>query len=229
MRLLDLYSGAGGAGMGYAQAGFEVVGIDLIKRECGYPAGEFIKGDVLEYLKDMNFLRAFDLIHASPPCQTFSRTQHLRDAQGKGTDKVNLLPQTRYALLESGVPFILENVEGAPLRRDLMLCGSMFAHLRVHDATGVRWLKRHRIFEMAGVEIPQPECQHKTAGVRPLGVYGSMNDNVPSGGQTVRSLDEGRALMGMPWANWPSLREAIPPAYTHFIGQRALPQIGVAA
>ena len=122
------------------------------------------------------------------------------------------------------MPFILENVEGAPLRQDLMLCGSMFAHLRVHDQTGVRWLKRHRIFEMEGITIDQPECNHKV-GIRPLGVYGSMRDDIPSGGQTARTLEEAQALMGMPWANWPTLVEAIPPAYTHYIGQRAIPQI----
>lgn len=229
MRVLDLFCGGGGAGEGYRQAGFEVTGIDLVARECGYPAGDFIKGDVLEYLTDMHFLRSFDLIHASPPCQTHSRTQHLRDAQGKGTDKVDLIPQTRAALEEAGVTYVIENVEGAPLRKDLLLCGSMFAHLRVHDQTGVRWLKRHRIFEFGhGLAMPTPVCNHKV-GIRPLGVYGSMNDNVPSGGQTVRTIEEGRALMGMPWANWPALVEAIPPAYTHYIGQRALAQlVGVA-
>jgi len=224
MRVLDLFCGAGGAGEGYRQAGYEVVGIDLIARECGYPAGDFIKGDVREYLADIHFLQAFDLIHASPPCQTHSRTQHLRDAQGKGTDKVDMIPETRAALEEAGVPFVIENVEGAPLRKDLLLCGSMFPHLRVHDQTGVRWLKRHRIFEIGGFEIPQPDCNHHV-GIRPLGVYGSMNDNIPSGGQTVRSLEEGRELMGMPWANWPGLVEAIPPAYTRHIGQYAAYQL----
>jgi DNA (cytosine-5)-methyltransferase 1 len=225
MRVLDLFCGGGGAGMGYHNAGFEVVGIDLVRRKSGYPAGELIQGDVLEYLEDVDFLRTFDLIHASPPCQTHSRTQHLRDAQGKGTTKVDLIPQTREALEESGVPFVLENVEGAPLTVDLLLCGSMFPFLSVMDDTGKRWLQRHRIFELHGVTIDQPKHDHRGAGIRPLGVYGSMSDDIPSGGQTARNLEEARALMGMPWANWPTLVEAIPPAYSHYIGIRAMPQV----
>lgn len=223
MRVLDLFCGGGGAGMGYAQAGYEVVGIDLVKRKSGYPAGEFGRADALEVLQDSSYLHTFDFVHASPPCQTHSRTQHLRDAQGKGTTKVDLIPQTREALEQSGVPFVIENVEGAPLRQDLLLCGSMFPHLSVRDDTGRRWLQRHRVFELHGVTVDQPRHDHDSAGVRPLGVYGSMNDNIPSGGQTVRSLEEGRTLMGMPWANWPTLVEAIPPAYTHYIGQRVMP------
>jgi len=225
MMVLDLFCGGGGAGMGYRQAGFDVVGVDLVKRKSGYPAGELIQEDVLKILEETAFLRAFDLIHASPPCQTHSRTQHLRDAQGKGTTKVDLIPQTREALEKSGVPFILENVEGAPLRLDLLLCGSMFPFLSVMDDTGKRWLQRHRIFELHGITIDQPHHFHETAGVRPLGIYGSMRDNIPGGGQTARTLEEAQTLMGMPWANWPTLVEAIPPAYTHYIGIRAMPQV----
>lgn len=225
MRVLDLYAGGGGAGMGYRNAGYDVVGVDLVRRKSGYPAGDLIIADVRGVLLDQDFIRTFDFVHASPPCQTHSRTQHLRDAQGKGTTKVDMIPETREALEKSGVPFVLENVEGAPLRQDLLLCGAMFPALSVMDDTGKRWLQRHRIFELHGVTIDQPKHEHRGAGIRPLGVYGSMNDDIPSGGQTVRSLEEARALMGMPWANWPSLVEAIPPAYTHYIGIRAMPQV----
>jgi DNA (cytosine-5)-methyltransferase 1 len=93
VRLLDLYCKAGGASKGYADAGFEVVGID-IKKQKRYPY-EFIQADCLEILQDIDYLRSFDVIAASPPCQTHSRTKHLRDAQGKSTDKVDLIPQTR--------------------------------------------------------------------------------------------------------------------------------------
>lgn len=219
---LDLYCGGGGAGWGYRLAGFDVVGVDRVKRRCGYPAGEFIKADVLDVLDDVEWLRGFDLIHASPPCQTHSRTKHLRDAQGKGTDKVDLIPQTRDALEQAGVPWVIENVEGAPIREDLLLCGSMFPVLRVRDETGIRWLKRHRVFEAGGgVELTPPgECRHKEAGVRPLGVYGSRGDDIPRGGQTCRTVEQAQRLMMMPWGGWSVLVEAIPPVYAKWIGEQ---------
>lgn len=222
-RLLDLYCGAFGAGYGYLAAGFdEVVGID-IKRRRDLPDGvTFIKGNVLEYLQDLDFLRSFDAVHASAPCQLFTRCGHLRDAQGKTTTKLNLIPQTRDALDLAGVPYVLENVEGAPLRNDLLLCGSMFPELHVDDATGRRWLKRHRVFESNVPLISAGRCRHKEAGVRPLGIYASKADNIPSGGQTARTLEEGRELMGIPWMSWAALVEAIPPAYTTWIGVQLL-------
>jgi DNA (cytosine-5)-methyltransferase 1 len=217
-KVLDLFCGAGGAGQGYADAGFDVTGIDIKARRCGYPAGEFIKADVLDVLTDLDYLRSFDLIHASPPCQTHTRAKHLRDAQGKGTSKVDLIPQTRNALAYAGVPYVIENVPGAPVRTDLLLCGSMFPELYVYDDTGRRWLQRHRAFELHGFTVDQPTCDHRGAGVRPLGVYAGKADNIPSGGQTCRTLAEGRALMGIPWMSWAALVEAIPPAYTQHIG-----------
>lgn len=229
MRVLDLFCGGGGAGYGYHQAGFDVVGVDIKKRRCGYPAGELIVADCLEVMADQAFLRSFDFIHASPPCQTHSRTKHLRDAQGKGTDKVDLIPQTRAALEASGVPYVIENVEGSPLRCDLLLCGSMFPWLSVEDDTGKRWLQRHRIFESDLLLTPPRPCRHATAGVRPLGVYGSMSDDIPGGGQTCRSVQEARELMDCPWMSWSALVEAIPPAYTYWIGSLVRDQIGVNA
>lgn len=221
-KVLDLFCGGGGAGMGYRKAGYDVTGIDIKARRCGYPAGEFIKADCLEVMTDQKYLRGFDIIHASPPCQTHSRTKHLRDAQGKSTDKVDLIPQTRDALEAAGVPWVIENVEGAPLRCDLLLCGSMFPELSVVDETGRRWLKRHRIFEsnMAWKLAAPGRCDHKGAGVRPLGVYGSLADDIPSGGQTCRTVEQARQLMGCPWMGWSALIEAIPPAYTRWIGER---------
>jgi DNA (cytosine-5)-methyltransferase 1 len=229
VKALDLFCSAGGAGEGYRRAGFAVTGVDLVKRACGYPAGELIVGDCLDVMADVAFLRSFDLIHASPPCQTHSRTQHLRDAQGKGTDKVDLIPETRAALRDAGVPYVIENVEGSPLRPDLTLCGSMFPELHINDDTGRRWLKRHRIFESRLLLSPPRPCDHRGAGVRPLGVYGSMSDDIPSGGQTCRSVEEARALMGCPWMSWKALTEAIPPAYTEHIGRQAAMQLERAA
>ena len=93
MKLLDLYCKAGGASKGYADAGFEVTGVD-IKKQKRYPY-TFIQADCLEIMQDLDFLQSFDVITASPPCQTHSATKHLRVAQGKSTDKVDLIPQTR--------------------------------------------------------------------------------------------------------------------------------------
>ena len=229
MKLLDLCCGTFGAGVGYQRAGFNVTGVDIKQRQDLPPDVAFIKADLLNVLPDKAFLQTFDLIHASPPCQLFTRAQHLRDAQGNTTSKTNLIPATRDALDEAGVPYVIENVPGAPLRNDLLLCGSMFPELHVYDTTGRRWLRRHRVFEISGFATMQPQCQHRSAGVRPLGVYASKADNIPSGGQTCRTLEEGRRLMGMSWASWSGLVEAIPPPYTQFIGETARTQIGAAA
>ena len=168
MRLLDLYCKAGGASRGYQLAGFEVVGVD-IKKQKRYPY-EFIQADCLELMKDMDFLRSFDVITASPPCQTHSITQHLRNAQGKSTDKVDLIPQTREALIASGKPYVIENVPGAPLINPIQMCGSYFG-LKV---------RRHRGFE-SNLPIVGSSCKHKEQG-KPVGIYGSMRDEIPGGG-----------------------------------------------
>ena len=204
MKLLDLYCGVGGASAGYAAAGFEVTGIDL-KHGKRYPY-TYIKGDVLQYLKDFDFLQSFDVIHASPPCQTHSITQHLRNAQGKTTSKVDLIPQTRAALIASGKPYIIENVPGSPLVNPIQLCGSAF-NLKV---------RRHRLFE-SNMSLKGSICNHKAQG-RPVGVYGSLKDEIPKGGKTAISIDEARVAMGISWAIWTELVEAIPPAYTKYLG-----------
>jgi DNA (cytosine-5)-methyltransferase 1 len=208
MKLLDLYCGVGGASAGYYKAGFDVTGIDL-KHGRRYPY-KYIKGDVLLYLQDLDFLRSFDIIHASPPCQTHSITQHLRNAQGKSTSKLDLIPQTRAALIASGKPYVIENVPGSPLINPIQLCGSSFG-LRV---------RRHRLFE-SNMKLTGSTCNHKGQG-RPVGVYGSLNDQIPKGGKTATTIDEGRDAMGMPWAIWTELVEAIPPAYSEYIGKQII-------
>jgi len=208
MKLLDLYCGVGGASAGYYKAGFDVTGIDL-KHGRRYPY-KYIKGDVLLYLQDLDFLRSFDIIHASPPCQTHSITQHLRNAQGKSTSKLDLIPQTRAALIASGKPYVIENVPGSPLINPIQLCGSSFG-LQV---------RRHRLFE-SNMKLTGSVCDHKAQG-RPIGVYGSLNDQIPKGGKTATTIDEGRDAMGMPWAIWTELVEAIPPAYSEYIGKQII-------
>jgi DNA (cytosine-5)-methyltransferase 1 len=208
VKLLDLYCKAGGASKGYADAGFEVVGID-IKKQKRYPY-EFIQADCLEILQNMDYLRSFDVIAASPPCQTHSRTKHLRDAQGKSTDKVDLIPQTRDALITSGVPYVIENVPGAPLINPVQFCGSSFG-LKV---------RRHRLFE-SNIKLTGSICDHKTQG-KPVGIYGSMRDEIPKGGHTAKSIEEAREAMGIEWMLWGDLVEAIPPRYTYEIGKQLI-------
>jgi len=194
--------------MGYYRAGFEVVGVD-IKKQKRYPF-EFIQADALEILADKDFLNQFDAIAASPPCQTHSITQHLRNAQGKSTDKVDLIPQTRQALQDLGKPYIIENVPGAPLINPVILCGSSFG-LKV---------RRHRHFE-SNFNLVGSICDHKAQG-RPVGVYGSMKDEIPKGGKTADTIEQAREAMGIDWMLWGELVEAIPPIYTQFLGKQLL-------
>ena len=206
MKLLDLFCGAGGASVGYAQAGFEVHGVDL-KHGKRYPF-TYTRANVLDILKDQEFINQFDVIHASPPCQTHSITKHLRNAQGKSTNKVDLIPETRAALIKSGKPYIIENVPGSPLINPIQLCGSSF-NLKV---------RRHRLFE-SNMPLQGSICDHNKQG-RPIGVYGSLNDEIPQGGKTAATIDEARKAMGMDWAIWTELVEAIPPAFTKYLGQQ---------
>ena len=204
MKLLDLFCGVGGASVGYARAGFEVHGVDL-KHGKRYPY-TYTKADVLDVLQDHKFIQQFDVIHASPPCQTHSITQHLRNAQGKTTSKIDLIPETRAALIAADKPYIIENVPGSPLINPIQLCGSSFG-LKV---------RRHRLFE-SNMPLEGSVCNHKLQG-RPVGVYGSLNDEIPKGGKTAATINEARDAMGMPWAIWTELVEAIPPAFTEYLG-----------
>jgi DNA (cytosine-5)-methyltransferase 1 len=205
MKLLDLFCGAGGASAGYAQAGFEVTGID-VKHGKRYPFS-YIKGDVRDYL-NIDFLQQFDVIAASPPCQTHSATKHLRNAQGKSTNKIDMIPEVREALIASGKPYVIENVPNAPLIDPVQLCGSYFG-LKV---------RRHRLFE-SNLSIKGTTCNHKAQG-KPVGIYGSMRDEIPNGGHTAKTMPEAHDAMGIDWMIWSELVESIPPTYTKYIGQQ---------
>lgn len=206
MRLLDIFCGAGGASKGYRQAGFEVEGLD-IKHGKRYP---FTYHRLDFNTLDVDMLRGYDFIHASPPCQTFSITKNLRNAQGKSTDKVDLLEPTRKLLQASGVPYIIENVPGAPLINPVQVCGSSFG-LKV---------RRHRLFE-SNLPLTGSKCDHKSQG-RPVGIYGSMRDEIPGGGHTAKSMEQANEAMGIDWMIWGELVEAIPPAYTEYLGKQVL-------
>lgn len=188
--------------MGYHRAGFDVTGVD-IKPQTRYPF-VFIQGDALEYVTEHG--HEYDVIHASPPCQRYIRSGLV--AKYRHPDSV---PTTRRAL--EGHLFVLENVPGAPMRTDVMLCGSMF---------GLP-LRRHRQFEFHRAFVvwmpPQP-CDHR----RPItGVYGNPHGSRGAWPSMLPSnLETWSQAMGIDWMSATELAQAIPPAYTEFIGRQLL-------
>lgn len=200
-KALDLFCGAGGAGMGLYRAGFDVTGVDN-RPQRNYPF-RFVQADALEYP-----LEGYDLIWASPPCQFAARvgTHH----RGK---HANLIPQTRTRLEGSGAPYIIENVEDARshLVNSVMLCGSMFG-------LGV-W--RHRYFESRWILPLTPTCNHSNI---PVLVTGSPRRRNAAGVVDRRepSTQARRDAMGIPWMSRAELDQAIPPAYSEYLARQVL-------
>src|SRR4051812_1654279 len=150
-RLLDLFCGQGGAGEGYARAGFEVVGVDLEPQPRS--PHTFVQGDALEYVKANGHL--FDVIHASPPCQAYSITKHTHNVTHP-----DLVGPTRDALVATGLPYVIENVPGAPLLQPVTLCGTEFA-LPARDNDGrTLQLRRPRLFESNRFLLGAGGCMH---------------------------------------------------------------------
>lgn len=212
-KLLDLCCKAGGAAKGYARAGFEVTGVD-IQDQPRYPF-KFFKGDILTCSPE--WLRQFDAIHASPPCQGYTALRHAPGALGAP----RLIPEVRRLLRSSGKPYVIENVEEArwDMIDPIMLCGSMFGL----GAQGCQ-LQRHRLFECS-FEVHQPPCQHDERPV--IGVYGghARKRSAKHGGRGTRDVWMGGHKMAASEAlgiDWPmtldELSEAIPPAYTELLG-----------
>ena len=212
MRLLDLFCKAGGCSAGYARAGFEVVGVD-IEPQPNYPF-EFWQDDALAVLDDDRIIHAFDAIHASPPCQAFSAAQSIR-----GREHPDLLTPTRALLEQTGLPWVIENVPGAPMRKDLILCGSMFG--LEHRGFGLR---RHRWFEFSDPSLAPlvSPCWHR---LPPAYVYGHGADNKHRARYGATNVEDWRALMDIDWMTRDELAQAIPPAYTEFIGQQLAARI----
>ena len=205
-RLLDLFCGAGGAAMGYHRAGFEVIGVD-INPQPHYPF-KFIQDDALNYLNDLfvDFdALPYDAIHASPPCQAFSKAQRLQK-----NEHPDLVGPVRAMLQWSGLPYIIENVPGAPLENPVQLCGTSWNL----GADGFE-LRRHRLFE-SNVLLFGAGCQHE---LPPIQVFGH-GDNADFRKRYGRSpgIASKRKAMGIDWMNRDELSEAIPPAYTEFVG-----------
>lgn len=219
--------------MGYHRAGFDVVGVDLEDR--GFPfyraAHDVTQLQMIPYGatvevravgsfgQQVGRLGHFHAIHASPPCQ--AHTAMSNRWRGKGTKAdahVDLIAVTRAMLKTTGVPWVLENVPGAAkhLRDPITLTGGMFG-LRVH---------RPRLFESNVLLLApvKPAISRDT-----VGVFGKAHDGRllwkrrdGSEQRAAASLEEARAAMGMPWADWRGCAEAVPPAYTEFIGRHLL-------
>lgn len=204
-RLLDLFCCAGGAGMGYHRAGFDVVGVD-IDPQPRYPF-EFHRADALKFL--MEHHEEFDAFHASPPCQAFTRAQKIQ-----GNQHPDYVTAIRSAFRLIGKPWVIENVPGAPLDDPAELCGGMF---------GIATY-RHRLFETwphrLGHWRPPAHPEHKARTAK-MG-------RAPQPGEFMHvvgnfsGVQAGREAMGIDWMIRDELREAIPPVYTEFIGGKLL-------
>lgn len=213
-RLLDLFCCAGGAGMGYARAGFDVVGVDVAPQPR-YPFA-FVRMDALDLLASPWFdVQAFDLIHASPPCQHYS---DLAKRNGNADAHPDLIGPTRNALQGTGLPYVIENVEGAPLRDPVQLCGSAFGL----GVDGYR-LRRHRLFELSWSSWELRTCNCFDDPRPVIDVSGGGPTHAPrldgKGGRTYKgTVAQKRAAMGIDWMTGAEVVEAIPPAYTEAIG-----------
>jgi DNA (cytosine-5)-methyltransferase 1 len=202
--LLDLFCGAGGAAMGYHRAGFDVVGVD-VKPQPRYPF-KFVQTDAITYPLD-----GFDAIHASPPCQDHSPLSAVAGDHGTGW----MLDETRARLMAQPAPWVIENVGAADMRSDFLLCGAMFG-LRTY---------RHRQFEldprMPVLLAPPSHPRH-----RALTATKNRRQRWADGWNVSVTGDVGVYLgpeaMGIDWMNGNELSQAIPPAYTEYIGAQLL-------
>lgn len=207
--------------MGYHRAGFEVVGVD-IEPQPNYPF-EFIQDDALQYAS-WGPMSRFDAIHASPPCQRWS---DLAKRNGNADEWPDLIGPTWKLLHVIGLPYVIENVEGAPLIDPMTLCGTQFPGLRVI---------RHRLFETSFPVIAPPPCNN----VHPLvfthdkrkNHYGRLDQDVSfvqvTGGGNAKVANK-RAAMGIDWMTGKEINEAIPPAYTEYVGHQLLAHLSEAA
>lgn len=222
-RLLDLFCCQGGASVGYARAGFTVYGVDIDPQpRYPYPfhrgdaiavLGRLLAGEAVEFMhhgvSEWLSLSDFAAIHASPPCQAFTLAQKIMN-----NDHPDLLEPSRKLLAQTGLPWVIENVPGAPLVEPVELCGPMFG-LETY---------RHRGFE-SNVTLIAPEHPEHVASTTKMGRPPRPGEYMHIVGN-FSGVERGREVMGMPWANRDGLREAIPPAYTQHIGTQLMAATG---
>lgn len=206
---LDLYCKAGGASAGFAQAGYDVTGVDH-EPQVRYPF-RFVLADALEYVEAHG--HEYDLIAASPPCQQFTSLQ-----SRWGREYPDLIAATRAALIATGKPYVMENVAGAPMDNPLMLCGSMF---------GLKVI-RHRLFETnPTIWWPPGQCSHPRGAVGRRGHMGTREWMTVTG--HFSDVPKAQRAMGIDWMTQAELSQAIPPAYTKWIGIEMLPLFSAAS
>jgi DNA (cytosine-5)-methyltransferase 1 len=229
--MYDLFCKAGGTTRGYQQAGFRVIGVD-IEAQPHYCGDGFVQMNALEFLDRYTageFERA-QAFHASPPCQAFTSLKAMWNAR----EHPDLVGVTRDKLRDTDRPWVLENVPGAPIESGIILCGTMF-RLGCEGAE----LRRHRLFETPFPLLSPFSCQHGWSGrdATTVGVYGHAGGysqrqkycviGVYGGhGRDKRRRKNGQHFptsaraeaMGIDWMTGTELSQAIPPAYTHFIG-----------
>ncbi|MFE3180804.1 DNA methylase [Streptomyces violascens] len=212
LRLLDAFSCIGGAARGYQLAGFHVTGVD-IETQPDYCGDVFHQGDAIEFIREHG--HEFDFVHASPPCQgEGAPTKGTNAARNRriGRSHPRLIAPTRAALATTGRPYVMENVAGSEVRKDLRLCGEQFA-------LGVLM---HRYFELGGwttVQPPHPAHRGRVRGWRHGQYFHGPYVAAYGNGGGKATVDEIRAAKGIDWStDHFRLREALPPAYTHWVG-----------
>ena len=219
LRALDLFSGAGGATRGLQLAGFDVTGVDIDPqpRYCG---DRFVQAEALSFLqaKFATICMSMDLIWASPPCQAHTSLKSMHNAK----KHIDLIAPTRALLQQIGVPYVIENVVGAPLINYVTLCGTMF-DLRTDGGAA---LHRHRNIE-ASFHLPQKNCRHSNDDV--IGIYGGHYRNRKRKSGLNREAPDftpadGRRAMGIDFMTGAELSQAIPPAYSKWVAEQFLAQ-----
>lgn len=209
MKLLDLFCGAGGSAVGYHRAGFDYIfGVDR-EWQGNYPF-DFIEADALEILEMLvrsGNIERFDLVHASPPCQRFSDGAIWRGSADRHAD---LVTPTRRLLADAGIPYVIENVPGAPLDATVRLCGTSF------DLNVIR----HRVFETVPSLIFSPPCQHN--GTVRDGDYVTVAGH---GGDGSNAYPVWAEAMQIDWMTKEELAQAVPPPYTEWLGRQLLEQL----
>lgn len=203
--------------MGYHRAGFDVVGFDL-NPQSNYPF-EFIQADALEILRSLVTLGAWfrgrrvEVIHTSPPCQASTA---LTKGTNKGREYPQLIPPTRELLQKLDVPSVIENVQGAAVRRDVTLCGEMFGLAVI----------RHRYFEIHNATVERPvhkPHRGRVAGYRHGQWYDGPYFAVYGEGGGKGTVAQWQTAMGIDWTDVrKEIAEAIPPAYAEYIGTQLL-------
>lgn len=210
-KLLDLFAGAQGCGVGYARAGFEVTAVDIEAHDKHPEVHGFVTADAMDVLQDHALLETFDVIHASPPCQAYTTMSNR--ARGDWPD---LIAPVRAALQAHGGPYVIENVPGAArqMRSPVTLHGGMFG-------LGV---DRPRLFESNA-----PLMTYRAEKVTdPVGVYGKLDGRrlfTRTDGTEQRaaaSMEQAQQAMGVDWMDWDDLRESVPPAYTEYLGRQLI-------